>query len=101
MAGGSVGKRKAERRDCYVKAQVMLPGRDPIDCIIINFSATGARARLVAEAELPARFKLFIPSRPETKPALLRWRNGLEFGCDILTASPTRTRSSRSSTGWI
>lgn len=85
MAGGSVGKRKAERRDCYVKAQVMLPGRDPIDCIIINFSATGARARLVAEAELPARFKLFIPSRPETKPALLRWRNGLEFGCEYST----------------
>ena len=57
MAGGSVGKRKAERRDCYVKAQALVPGRDPVDCIIINFSATGARARLSAEAELPARFK--------------------------------------------
>lgn len=85
MAGGSVGKRKAERRDCYVKAQVLTPGRDPVDCIIINFSATGARARLVAEADLPARFKLFIPSRPETKPSLLRWRNGLEFGCEYST----------------
>ncbi|MFO1118282.1 MAG: hypothetical protein U1E28_21645 [Beijerinckiaceae bacterium] len=85
MAGGSVGKRKAERRDCYVKAQALVPGRDPVDCIIINFSATGARARLSAEAELPARFKLFIPSRPETKAALLRWRNGLEFGCEYST----------------
>ena len=85
MAFGSVGKRKAERRDCHVKAQVLLPGRNPIDCIILNFSATGARATLNAEADLPARFKLFIPSRPETKPALLRWRNGLEFGCEYST----------------
>ena len=85
MAFGSVGKRKAERRDCHVKAQVLLPGRDPIDCIILNFSATGARATLNAEADLPPRFKLFIPSRPETKPTLLRWRNGLEFGCEYST----------------
>ena len=85
MAFGSVGKRKAERRDCYVKAQIMLPGRSPIDCLIINFSATGARARLLDEMELPARFKLYIPSRPETKQALLRWRNGLEFGCEYST----------------
>jgi hypothetical protein len=82
MALGSVGKRKAERRDCHVKAQVLVSGCDPIDCVILNFSATGARARLHAEVELPARFKLFIPSRPETKLSLLRWRRGLEFGCE-------------------
>jgi hypothetical protein len=85
MAVGSVGKRKAERRDCCVKAQVQLPGRPAIDCVIINFSATGARARLLTETELPARFKLYIPSRPETKASLLRWRNGLEFGCEYST----------------
>ena len=88
MAVGSVGKRKAERRDCHVKAQAQFAdGRDPVDCIILNFSATGARAKLVSEAPLPPRFKLFSPSRPETKPVLLRWRNGLEFGCEYSSGS--------------
>ncbi len=85
MAVGSVGKRKAERRDCQVKAQVLTPNGAPIDCLILNFSATGARVKLNAPAELPVRFKLFIPSRPETKLVLLRWRNGLEFGCEYST----------------
>lgn len=85
MTVGSVGKRKAERRDCQVKAQVLLPDAEAADAVILNFSATGARARLAAPLDLPARFKLFIPSRPETKSVLLRWRNGLEFGCEYST----------------
>ena len=83
---GSVGKRKAERRGCQVKAQVIRPdGSDPIDCLILDFSATGARVKLNAQAELPARFKLYIPSRPETKSVILRWTKGLEFGVEYST----------------
>lgn len=86
MAMGSVGKRKAERRGCQVKAQVIRPdGSDPIECLILDFSSTGARVKLNAQAELPARFKLYIPSRPETKQVLLRWTKGLEFGCEYST----------------
>lgn len=86
MAMASVGKRKAERRGCQVKAQILRPGgSDPIDCLILDFSATGARAKLNAEAELPARFQLYIPSRPETKNVILRWCKGLEFGVEYST----------------
>lgn len=86
MAVGSVGKRKAERRGCQVKAQVLqFDGADPIDCTILDFSATGARVKLNAPSELPARFKLYIPSRPETKSVILRWVRGLEFGVEYST----------------
>ncbi len=86
MAMGSVGKRKAERRGCQVKAQVVqFDGADPIDCTILDFSATGARVKLNAPSELPARFKLYIPSRPETKSVILRWVRGLEFGVEYST----------------
>lgn len=86
MAMGSVGKRKAERRGCQVKAQVVRPdGSDPIECVILDFSATGARVKLNTQAELPARFKLYIPSRPETKSVILRWTKGLEFGVEYST----------------
>ena len=86
MAVASVGKRKAERRGCQVKAQIIRPGAsEPIDCLIIDFSSTGARVKLNAQVELPARFKLYIPSRPETKNVLLRWVKGLEFGCEYST----------------
>ncbi len=83
---GSVGKRKAERRGCQVKAQVIRPdGADPIDCMILDFSATGARVKLNAPIDLPTRFKLYIPSRPETKSVLLRWTKGLEIGVEYST----------------
>ena len=86
MAVASVGKRKAERRGCQVKAQIIQPGAsEPIDCIIVDFSSTGARVKLNAQVDLPARFKLYIPSRPETKNVLLRWVKGLEFGCEYST----------------
>ncbi|HMN71958.1 MAG TPA: PilZ domain-containing protein [Rhodoblastus sp.] len=86
MAMASVGKRKAERRGCQVKAQVLRPDRaDPIDCTILDFSATGARVKLNGQAELPSRFKLYIPSRPETKSVILRWMRGLEFGVEYST----------------
>ncbi|MDE2363232.1 MAG: PilZ domain-containing protein [Hyphomicrobiales bacterium] len=82
MPIGSGLKRKAERRDCHVKAQALVSGRDPVECVIINFSASGARVKIPEGVELPTRFKLFIPSRPETKPALVRWRNGQEIGVE-------------------
>ena len=86
MAMASVGKRKAERRGCQVKAQVIPPGKsEPIDCLILDFSATGARVKLNAPTELPPRFKLYIPSRPETKNVLLRWVKGQEFGVEYST----------------
>ncbi|MFV0279755.1 MAG: PilZ domain-containing protein [Rhodoblastus sp.] len=86
MAFGSVGKRKAERRDCHVKAQIIRPDDDrPIDCLIMDFSATGARAKVMEPVKLPSRFKLYIPSRPETKNVLLRWQKDQDFGCEYST----------------
>lgn len=85
MAMASVGKRKAERRDCQVKAQILRAGAEPVEALIMDFSATGARIRLLEDVDLPARFKLFIPSRPETKSVILRWKKKLEFGCEYST----------------
>lgn len=88
MAPGSVGKRKAERRDCHVRAQARFGAeRAPIDCLIVNFSASGARIRFPDHVELPQRFNLFIPSRPETKSVVVRWRNGKEFGVAYSTGA--------------
>ncbi len=86
MAPGSVGKRKAERRDCHVRAQARFGSeRAPIDCLIVNFSTSGARIRFREPIELPQRFDLFIPSRPETKHVAVRWRNGKEYGVEYST----------------
>ena len=84
MAMASVGKRKAERRGCQVKAQILQTDRDPIDCLILDFSATGARVKLNAplQGDLPSRFKLYIPSRPETKNVILRWTKAQEVGVE-------------------
>lgn len=88
MAPGSVGKRKAERRDCHVRAQARFgTERAPVDCLIVNFSASGARIRFSDVVELPPRFNLFIPSRPETKSVVVRWRSGKEYGVSYSTGA--------------
>ncbi len=92
MASGSVGKRKAERRDCQVRAQMRFPDDRPaIDCLIVNFSASGARVQLREPVELPPRFLLYIPSRPETKNVILRWNNGKEIGLEYATGQSQET----------
>ncbi|MDE2579631.1 MAG: hypothetical protein KGL46_12540 [Hyphomicrobiales bacterium] len=71
-----------------MKAQVQfVDGRPAAECVIVNFSATGARCQLKQADELPTRFKLYIPSRPETKSCILRWRKGAEFGVEYATAA--------------
>ena len=42
---------------CQVKAQVIPPGKsEPIDCLILDFSATGARVKLNAPTRASASF---------------------------------------------
>ncbi len=68
-----VGKRAAARQNCQMRAEMrFLDGRPPMECTIIDISATGCRVQLPSEFECPEDFDLFIPSRSETKIAKIR-----------------------------
>ena len=68
-----IGRRQAVRQTCHMRAEMrFLDGRVPIECMIVDISATGARIELPDGFECPEDFDLFIPSRSETKIARMR-----------------------------
>jgi hypothetical protein len=79
-----VGRRQAERRVCSIKAQARFyDGSAPSDCVVTDFSPTGARIVFAKGFEPPSAFDLHIPARADTRHALVRWRTrdavGIEF----------------------
>jgi len=68
-----IGRRQAVRQTCHMRAEMrFLDGRLPIECMVVDISATGARVELPEGFECPEDFDLFIPSRSETKIAKIR-----------------------------
>jgi DNA repair exonuclease SbcCD ATPase subunit len=68
-----IGRRQAVRQTCHMRAEMrFLDGRVPIECTVIDISASGARIELAEGFECPQDFDLFIPSRSETKIAKMR-----------------------------
>jgi hypothetical protein len=78
-----VGRRQEERRTCSIKAQARFYSGETSDCVITDFSPTGARLVFPKGFEPPAAFDLFVPARADTRHALVRWRTpdtiGIEF----------------------
>lgn len=65
-----VGRRQAVRQACHMRAEMrFIDGRKPIDCMITDISATGARLDVPEGFDCPQDFDLYIPSRDETKHA--------------------------------
>lgn len=82
-----IGRRQGERRTCSIKAQAQpYDGSAPIDCIVTDFSAAGARMEFPEDIEPPTAFDLFIPSRGDTRPAVIRWRTPDAIGVEFLQA---------------
>ena len=51
-----------------------------IDCIAHSVSASGARLKLEAPAQLPERFKLTIGANRKVHRAVVHWTEGRELG---------------------
>jgi hypothetical protein len=80
-----VGKRQAARQPVNMRGEVrFLDGRPPIECLIIDISATGCALDLLGDVEAPEDFDLFIPSRGETKICKIRRNNGQKLGVAFL-----------------
>jgi hypothetical protein len=74
-------KRNAARLRSFLKGRVLFNGgQTSLDCLIRDWSPTGARLELSASVALPDRFDLYLPHRDETCRAFLRWRRGAQVG---------------------
>ena len=80
---GAVRTEDSDRRD-HPRFTVVWTGRiqllpKPVECVILNISANGAKLRILAHADLPADFTLTV-DRFGDFPANLVWTDGRSAG---------------------
>jgi hypothetical protein len=80
LRGSSRDHRSAERRKAYKFAFLTVGKMAPINCIVLDISATGARLSLEGAENLPLRARLEIRSMGFDKIVEVRWRRGNEAG---------------------
>jgi hypothetical protein len=83
----------AERRDevrlkSLIAATIVYNnGQSTLNCVIRNFSETGAMLSVPAGIALPDRFDLIVPQKNQTYRAIMEWQRGDEVGVSLDGAS--------------
>ena len=73
-------KRSATRWPTCLKGQVRARDGRVLDCLVRDFSDSGARIEVSGSTTLPHSFELFFPLRQATFRAQVRWRGEREIG---------------------
>ena len=73
-------KRSATRWPSCLKGKVLAQDGRVIDCLVRDFSESGAKIELPGSTKLPNTIDLFFPLRQETFRAHIRWRGDKEIG---------------------
>jgi hypothetical protein len=98
--------RSAERTRSFLRARIIFNNRmSTIDCIIKNFSPTGAKIALNETLAVPTEFEIDVPQKGRGYHARLVWRDkeaiGVEFidaktpGLTLATQAPADTSEQR------
>lgn len=81
-----VEERQAERVRSFLRARIIFNnGNSTIDCIVKNFSATGAKIDVSSTLSIPDMFDLEVPQKGRTFRARLRWRITDAIGVEFVT----------------
>jgi PilZ domain len=79
-----VAQARKAHRYFVLKAGTIMFGRNAIDCVVRNLSASGAALEAPNQSGIPARFILVIPSDGLRLACRVKWRResriGVEFG---------------------
>jgi hypothetical protein len=74
-------RRIAPRKRSFLKGTVYFNNRlSSIDCLVRDFSETGARLEFGTVVSVPDSLELHIPARDQTLKAQVRWRREEEIG---------------------
>jgi hypothetical protein len=74
-------RRRASRQKAFLQGRIFFSNRrTSIDCLIRDFSETGARLRFSSAVATPDIVELHIPSREESYRARIEWRTEEEVG---------------------
>ncbi|WP_018260673.1 hypothetical protein [Methylobacterium sp. WSM2598] len=81
-------RRAAERAPRFPQGRVLLPGVEPVKCLVRDRTTTGAKLGLAAEVALPLAFKLLLIEEDGEFPVEERWRRGDWVGVQFRPSSP-------------
>jgi c-di-GMP-binding flagellar brake protein YcgR len=80
-------RRRSVRHKAFLKGNLYFnDGRSSIDCLIRDFSATGARLLVPDALKLPRRLALHMPNRSEPVCVRVKWRRHDEVGVSFVAA---------------
>lgn len=88
-------RRIVSRKRSFLKGTVYFNNRlASIDCVVRDFSDSGARLEFASVVTLPDSFELYIPTRDQTLNVHVRWRNDTEIGITFGAAPAHAGRAS-------
>jgi hypothetical protein len=74
-------RRTASRQKSFLQGRIYFNNRrSSVDCLIRDYSETGARLKFSESIAVPEAMELYIPIREETHRARVEWRSGNEMG---------------------
>jgi PilZ domain len=92
--------RSVERIRSFLRARIIFNNRmSTIDCIIKNFSPTGAKIALNDTLAVPTEFEVEVPQKGRSFHARLVWRDKEAIGVEFLDAkAPALTLAAQAPT---
>lgn len=74
-------RRVSARQKSFLQGRVYFNSRrSSIDCLVRDYSETGARLKLSEAVTVPEAVELYIPNKEEMHRARVEWRSGNEMG---------------------
>jgi len=74
-------RRTLTRQKSFLQGRIYFNNRrSSIDCLVRDYSETGARLKLSETITVPEVMELYIPNREEIHRARVEWRSGNEMG---------------------
>jgi len=74
-------RRLSTRQKSFLQGRIYFNNRrSTVDCLVRDYSETGARLKFSETAAVPEAIELYIPNKEEIHRARVEWRSGDEMG---------------------
>jgi hypothetical protein len=77
-------RRSSSRQKSFLQGRIYFNNRrSSVDCLIRDYSETGARLKFSESVAVPEAIELYIPNKEEIHRARVQWRSGSEMGIEF------------------
>jgi hypothetical protein len=74
-------RRSSARQKSFLQGRIYFNNRrSSVDCLIRDYSETGAKLKFSESVAVPEAIELYIPNKEEIHRARVQWRSGDEMG---------------------